>query len=69
MKMRSHGVGGTLAGKALSVTAMRATFQHVLTQHTFERSIPLSLRYTQGVEDVIEELGLPWLITRLGCRA
>ncbi len=64
-----HGVGGTLAGNALSLTAMRATFQHVLTQQAFERTIPLALRYTQGVEGVIQEFDLPWHITRLGCRA
>ena len=64
-----HGVGGTLAGNALSLNAMRATFEHVLTVQAFERSIPLALRYTQGVEGVIEEFGLPWHITRLGCRA
>ena len=30
------GVGGTLAGNALSVAAMRATLEHVLTDHAFE---------------------------------
>ena len=64
-----HGVGGTLAGNALSLTAMRATFQHVLTQQAFERTIPLALRYTQGIEGAIQEFRLPWHITRLGCRA
>ncbi len=64
-----HGVGGTLAGNALSLTAMQATFQHVLTAQAFERTIPLALRYTQGVQGVIEAFDLPWHITSLGCRA
>ncbi len=64
-----HGIGGTLAGNALSLAAMRATFQHILTKEAFEHTIPLAKRYTEGVEAVIEEFGLPWSITRLGCRA
>jgi glutamate-1-semialdehyde 2,1-aminomutase len=29
------GVGGTLAGNALSLTAMRATLEHVFTENNF----------------------------------
>jgi glutamate-1-semialdehyde 2,1-aminomutase len=64
-----HGVGGTLAGNALSLAAMRATFQQVLTQETFDHTIPLAVRYAQGVASVMQEFDLPWHITRLGCRA
>ena len=38
------GVGGTLAGNALSVAAMRATLEHVLTEPAFERMIDLADR-------------------------
>ena len=31
--------------------------------------IPLAERWTEGVEDGIDESGLPWHVTRLGCRA
>ena len=73
-KMRSengiiHGIGGTLAGNALSRTAMRATFQHVLTEDAFARTIPLAKRYVDGVNAAIATFELPWSITRLGCRA
>ena len=73
-KMRSengivHGIGGTLAGNALSLAAMRATFQHVLTVEAFERTIPLAKRYVEGVNAAIATFELPWSITRLGCRA
>jgi len=64
-----HGIGGTLAGNALSLAAMRATFEHVLTPAFYEQTIPMAARYVQGVESVIREFDLPWHITQLGCRA
>ena len=63
------GVGGTLAGNALSLAAMRATLGEVLTAAAFERMIPLAERWTDGVETGIEESNLQWHVTRLGCRA
>jgi glutamate-1-semialdehyde 2,1-aminomutase len=63
------GVGGTLAANALSLAAMRATLAEVLTEDAFARMIPLAERWTEGVESGIAESGLPWHVTRLGCRA
>jgi glutamate-1-semialdehyde 2,1-aminomutase len=63
------GIGGTLAGNALSLAAMRATLDHVLTQKAFDRMIPLAERWTAGVEQAIAEFDVPWHVTRLGCRA
>ena len=63
------GVGGTLAGNALSVAAMRATLEHVLTDAAFEGMIAVADRYTAGVRDVISSRRLPWTITQLGARA
>jgi len=63
------GIGGTLAGNALSLAAMRATLTKVLTKEAFERMIPLAERWTAGVAKAIAEAGLPWHVTRLGCRA
>jgi len=63
------GVGGTLAGNALSLAAMRATLQKVLTQEAFDRMIPMAERWTEGVARAITDFGLPWNVTRLGCRA
>jgi glutamate-1-semialdehyde 2,1-aminomutase len=31
--------------------------------------IPMAERWTAGVEKVIKDFGLPWHVTRLGCRA
>jgi glutamate-1-semialdehyde 2,1-aminomutase len=63
------GIGGTLAGNALSIALMRATLEKVLTQEAFDRMIPLATRFTEGVEAVIREFELPWHVTQLGCRA
>ena len=48
---------------------MRATLEHILTPAAFEHMIPLAARFTDGVAAQISELGLPWNVTRLGCRA
>jgi glutamate-1-semialdehyde 2,1-aminomutase len=62
------GVGGTLAGNALSLAAMRATLGEVMTDEAFERMIGLGERFEHGVQGVIESRGLPWHAVRLGCR-
>lgn len=62
------GIGGTLAGNALSLAVMRATLDKVLTAESFERMIPLASRFTAGVEAVIASHSLPWHVTQLGCR-
>ena len=62
------GIGGTLAANALSLAAMRATLADVLTEEAFERMIALGERFEDGVAGVIESHGLPWHVTRLGCR-
>lgn len=63
------GIGGTLAGNALSLAAMKATLQKVLTKDAFDRMIPMAERWTDGVAKAISEFELPWTVTRLGCRA
>ncbi|MBI3749942.1 MAG: aminotransferase class III-fold pyridoxal phosphate-dependent enzyme, partial [Chloroflexi bacterium] len=63
------GVGGTLAGYALSLAATRATLAGVLTADAFERMIPLAERWEAGVAGVLREAEVPWHVTRLGARA
>jgi glutamate-1-semialdehyde 2,1-aminomutase len=63
------GIGGTLAGNALSLAAMRSTLTKVLTKDAFAHAIPLAERWTAGVEKAIREFDMPWHVTRLGCRA
>ena len=48
---------------------MRATLTKVLTKEAFDRMIPMAERWTAGVQKVIDDFGLPWHVTRLGCRA
>jgi len=62
------GVGGTLAGNALSLAAARATLGEVLTDEAFERMARLRERFVAGVEAAIEAHGVPWSIVSLGAR-
>ncbi|HWS24303.1 MAG TPA: aspartate aminotransferase family protein [Anaerolineales bacterium] len=63
------GVGGTLSGNALSIAAMKATLKYVLTEEFYEKAIGLQEKFTTGVEEVIEEFELPWIVKRLGNRS
>jgi glutamate-1-semialdehyde 2,1-aminomutase len=63
------GVGGTLAGNALSTAAARATLTEVLTEQAFARMIELATRYTAGVRSVLDTRSVPWCIVQLGARA
>ncbi len=62
------GIGGTLAGNALSLAAMRATLGQVMTDGAFAHMIALGERFEQGVRGVIDSRKLPWHVVRLGCR-
>ena len=63
------GVGGTLSGSALAMSAMRATLSNALTQEDFNQTIPLATRWTQGVEQACAKRSLDWHVQQLGCRA
>jgi glutamate-1-semialdehyde 2,1-aminomutase len=62
------GVGGTLAGNALSLAAARATLGEVLTDEAFARMVALRERFAAGAEAAIREHGVPWSIVSLGAR-
>jgi glutamate-1-semialdehyde 2,1-aminomutase len=62
------GIGGTLAGNALSLAAMRATLEHVLNDQAFEEMVRIGNLWCDGVDSVIKEFNLPWHCTRLGAR-
>jgi glutamate-1-semialdehyde 2,1-aminomutase len=63
------GIGGTLSGNALSIAAMKATLQNVLTDDFYSKAIKLQEQFTAGVEGVIKEFKLPWIVKRLGNRS
>ena len=62
------GVGGTLAGNALSLAAARATLAEVLTDEAFERMCEQGKRFTAGVQETIDRHGLAWSVVPLGAR-
>jgi glutamate-1-semialdehyde 2,1-aminomutase len=63
------GVGGTLAGNALSLSAARATLSEVLTEEAFSRMSALRERFVAGVEEALERFSVQWCIVSLGARA
>jgi glutamate-1-semialdehyde 2,1-aminomutase len=63
------GVGGTLAGNALSLAAARATLGEVLTQDAFATMFALCERFAAGVREVVAAHDVPWSIVELGARA
>lgn len=65
----SGGVGGTLAGNALSAAAVRATLQDGLSPASFAHTIPLAGRFADGVSEAIARADVPWHVIHLGSRA
>src|SRR3984893_4999734 len=63
------GIGGTLAGNALSLAAMRATLTKVLTKDAFDRITPQPKLQTTPVAKSNDDDDPPPHVTRLGCRA
>jgi glutamate-1-semialdehyde aminotransferase len=63
------GVGGTLAGNALSMAAIRATLTEVLTPEAFVSMEALCDVWTADVQKLIDKYSAPWQVSQLGCRA
>jgi glutamate-1-semialdehyde 2,1-aminomutase len=63
------GIGGTIAGNGLSMAAMKATLEHVMTPTAFEHMVPLADAWADGVQAGIDAVGADWHVTRLGARA
>jgi len=63
------GVGGTLAGNAVSMAGIRATLSEVLTPEVYPAMIARAAEWTAGVQAAIDEFGAPWQVTQLGARA
>jgi glutamate-1-semialdehyde 2,1-aminomutase len=58
-----------LAGNALSIAAIKATLENVLTPAFYEKAIAMQEYFTAGVESVIREFNLPWIVKCLGNRS
>jgi len=63
------GVGGTLAGNALSLAGIRATLGSVLTAEAYPSMIERATEWTGGVQAVIDHYNMPWQVTQLGARS
>jgi len=63
------GVGGTLAGNALSMAAVRATLTEVLTPEAFVGMEALCDIWTADVQGILDKYNAPWQVSQLGCRA
>lgn len=62
------GVGGTLAGNALTVATMRAVLSEVLTAANYDKMIRYADRLASAARDVIAGHNLPWHVTQIGAR-
>ena len=63
------GVGGTLAGNALSLAGIVATLGEVLTPEAYGSMVDRATEWTVGVQAAIDEFDVPWQVTQLGARA
>lgn len=62
------GMGGTLAGNALTVAAMRAVFAEVLTPLAYADMIARARRLAESARSIIAKHGLSWHVTQIGAR-
>lgn len=64
----STGIGGTLSGNAFSLRAMRAMFENVITEQSYEHMCSMAAALEEGIGASIERHGMPWHVSRLGAR-
>lgn len=62
------GMGTTLSANALSLAAMRATLEHVMTPAAYSHMERLAGVLALNLEQAIDEYGLPWHVVRVGAR-
>jgi glutamate-1-semialdehyde 2,1-aminomutase len=62
------GFGGTLAGNALTVAAMRAVLGEVLVPRNYAAMIANAGRLAAGARAIVKANGLPWHVTEIGAR-
>jgi glutamate-1-semialdehyde 2,1-aminomutase len=69
VRQSAHGgFGGTLAGNAVTVAAIRAVLEHVLSAAAFENMISLAGELAQSARRVISLARLPWHVMQVGAR-
>ncbi len=69
VRSSSHmGFGGTLAGSALQVAAVRSVLAEVLTEESFAGMIELAGRLAERSRVLVKQYGLPWFVAQSGAR-
>jgi glutamate-1-semialdehyde 2,1-aminomutase len=63
-----YGFGGTLAGNALTLHAMRATLEKVMTPATYAAMHAVAADLEGRIAAVIARYFLPWHVSRIGAR-
>lgn len=63
------GIGGTLAGNALTVATMKAVLSSILIPENYALMIENAERLAVGTRAIIEREGLPWHVSQVGARA
>jgi glutamate-1-semialdehyde 2,1-aminomutase len=63
-----YGFGGTLAGSALQLAALKATLEEIMTEDNFHHMETMARRFEDGTNGVISRYHLPWHVTRIGAR-
>lgn len=62
------GMGTTLSANALSLAAMRAALEHVMTAEAYAHMEQLAARLAAGLQEVVATYGVPWHVVRVGAR-
>jgi len=62
------GMGTTLSANALSLAAMRATLEHVMTPAAYAHMEALAGRLAAGLQSVVDTYEVPWHVVRVGAR-
>ena len=63
-----NGIGGTLSGNPLSVIAIKASLENILTEENYKEMLRLATDLSKEIQDIIDEYKLPWCVVQLGCR-
>ncbi|MCL5735758.1 MAG: aspartate aminotransferase family protein [Actinobacteria bacterium] len=67
-EINHFGFGGTLAGSALQLRAIRATLSEAMIEENFRHMISQAERFEEGVIRLLAHYQLPWHVTRIGAR-
>lgn len=63
-----YGFGGTLAANALTLRAMRATVENLLTEASYRPVLGLAAELERRIVGRLRQFSLAWHVTRLGVR-